>query len=140
MTSTISCQTCKNNAPTTSSLPIITQGTHEVTASPPPPHAATARCRTPLRTLPSSPLPPRHCLLHVAFAVVCCMLPPPSFAACRRKPLRTPPLSPLPPRRHSLRVVPQSFTALRQGGGSSQQLSSQSYRIILYYKLSRQST
>ena len=48
MTSTISCQTHKNNAPTTSFLPIVTRGTHKDTASPPPPHAATAaRRRTP---------------------------------------------------------------------------------------------
>ena len=84
MTSTISCRTCKNNALTTCSLPIVTQGTHEVTASLPPPHAAT---RTP-------PYAPPHaaifaaaapalfaarclccCLLHVASAIVCCMPP-----------------------------------------------------------------
>jgi len=96
MTSTISCRTRKNNAPTTSSLPIITRGTHEDTASPPPPHAATARRRTPpytsarRRTPPSLPLPPRRCLLHFAFAIVRCTLPPPLFAACRRMQLHAP--------------------------------------------------
>ena len=134
MTSTISCRTCKNNAPTTSSLPIVTRGKHEDTASPPPPHADTARRRRPPhatvrhRTLLHAPphtavfaaaAPSlfaarclHRCSLHVSSAVVCCTLPHAAThpSACRRH-LRCRPsvvccVSSLP-----------SFAALRRGGG-----------------------
>ena len=143
MTSTISCQTRKNNAPTTSSLPIITRGTHEDTASPPPPHAATACGRmSPHAAVFAAAAPAlfaalglRHHSLHVASAVVRCM---PPHAAARPSACRC--CLGCLPSIVCCTSAPPSFAALRRGGGSSQQLSSQPYCIVLYYKLSRQST